>query len=259
MKKKAILSINFGTNDPASAAATIDVLEQEYLSDHPSCTLYSAITNLAVIDQMKEGGNYDVYAVRETMARMVLDGVTHLYAQPSYLMNGVEYTALVEMVESHKADFISVECGTPLLTTHEDMQTVCRALIEEFGGLTDEEGVVLIGHGSPHHTNMVYCALDYVFKDLGAEHFYTGTFNAFPQIDTVAAHVKKAGIKKVHLMPFMFAAGTSAMEGVCGDAQDSMKSRLTSAGLTVTAHRKCLGELSEVRSVFRDHLRATME
>ena len=57
----------------------------------------------------------------------------------------------------------------------------------------------------------------------------------------------------------MFVAGESAMEGVCGDADNSMKSRIEQAGYKVLAHRKCLGEYAGIRKVYRDHLNDCFE
>ena len=254
MRKKAIMSISFGTNDPGTAKRNIDRLEADYKAAYPGCPLYRVITNEAVIELMQDEGD-PVYAVREAMARMVLDGVTHLYAQPSYLLNGREYDELETMIYTHRADFIDVKVGQPLLHSHRDIERTAQALMEsEFADLSAEEAAVFVAHGSPHTSNATYCALDYVFKDLGYENAHVATFNAYPQIDTVIRHLKKAGTRRVHVAPFMFVAGQSAMEGVCGDAANSMKSQLTAAGFEVVPHRKCLGEYDGVRGIYLDHL-----
>ena len=100
MKKKAILSVSFGTKDPELERRTLDVLESEYQKVIPKADVYRAITNEAVIKikHELEGDEAPVYAVRETLARMVLDGVTHVYAQPAYLLHGREYEELKEMI-----------------------------------------------------------------------------------------------------------------------------------------------------------------
>jgi len=254
MRKKAIMSISFGTNDPDTAKKNIDVLEADYRASHPDCPLYRVITNESVIEQLQEDGD-PVYAVREAMARMVLDGITHLYAQPSYLLNGKEYFELEDMIYSHRADFIEVTIGKPLLHSHKDIEMTAKALMEsDYADLAADEAVVFVAHGSSHTSNATYCALDYVFKDLGYENAHVATFNAYPQIDTVIRHLKKAGTRRVHVAPFMFVAGQSAMEGVCGDAANSMKSQLAAAGFEVVPHRKCLGEYDGVRGIYLDHL-----
>lgn len=260
MKKKAIMSISFGTKLHDVSERNLHVLEADYRADHPDCDLYRVITNESLIKIIQAEGD-PVYAVRECMARMVLDGVTHLYVQPAYILNGSEYDELLDMVYGHKADFITVKCGTPLLTNHEDYVRVCKSIMEEdYKNLPANEAVVLVGHGSDHASNSVYCTLDYIFKDLGYEHTNVCTFNAFPQIDTVIRHLqRKPDIDTIHISPFMFVAGEMAMEGVCGDASNSMKSRLEQAGYKVIAHRKCLGEYEGIRKVYRDHLNSCFE
>ena len=260
MKKKAIMSISFGTKLADLTRRNLHTLEDDYRSDHPDCELYSVITNESLIRIIQKEGD-PVYAVRECMARMVLDGVTHFYAQPAYILNGSEFEELQEMVFSHKADFISVKCGNPLLTSHEDYVRTCRAIMEEdYDGLAPNEAVCLVGHGSDHFSNAVYCTLDYVFKDQGYENTHVCTFNAFPQVDAVIRHLQKnPAIDTVHIAPFMFVAGESALEGVCGDAENSMKSRIAQAGYKVIAHRKCLGEYEGIRRIYRDHLNSCFE
>ena len=254
------MSVCFGTKLHDVSERNIHALEADYCSDHPECDLYSVITNESLIRIIQKEGD-PVYAVRECMARMVLDGVTHLYVQPAYILNGSEYDELLEMIYSHKADFISVKCGNPLLTGHEDYVRTCRAIMEEdYPDLPENEAVVLVGHGSDHFSNAVYCTLDYVFKDQGFDNTHVCTFNAFPQVDTVIRHLRKnSAIDTVHISPFMFVAGESAMEGVCGDADNSMKTRLEKAGYKMITHRKCLGEYAGIRRIYRDHLNSCFE
>ena len=255
MKKKAILSVSFGTKDSDLEKKTLGMLEQDYSEVLPGTEIYRAITNDAVIQLRQQAeGEEPVYAVRETQARMVLDGVTHVYVQPAYLLHGVEYEELKDMVFSHKADFVEVKCGEPLLASQSDLEEVANALMGEYKDVSGEDAVCFVGHGSEHYTNAIYCALDYALKDQGFTNAHIATFNAYPKIDKVIDHLKKNGTKKVHIAPFMFVAGESAMEGVCGDDPESMASKLREAGFEVVPHRKCLGEYESIRKIFAAHL-----
>ena len=42
-----------------------------------------------------------------------------------------------------------------------------QAIADEFSALSDEELLVLMGHGTTHYANSIYAALDYSFKDKG--------------------------------------------------------------------------------------------
>ena len=261
MKKKAILSVSFGTKDPALEKKTIDVLEKEYQEAYPKAEIYRAITNEAVIKirHEAEGDDAPVYAVRETLARMVLDGVTHIYVQPAYLLHGREFEELQNMIFSHKADFVEVKCGEPLLASQDDLESVANAVMEQYKDIGEDEAVCFVGHGSEHYTNAIYCALDYALKDQGYANAHVATFNAYPKIDKVIDHLKKNGTKKVYITPFMFVAGELAMEGVCGDAPDSMATKLREAGFDVEPNRKCLAEYESIRNIYKDHLKAIYE
>ena len=101
--------------------------------------------------------------------------------------------------------------------------------------------------------------MDYALKDQGFDRAHIATFNAYPQIDKVIAHLNKQGVKKVHIAPFMFVAGDSAMEGVTGDSADSLATKLREAGFDVVPHKKCLGEYDSIRDIFKSHLKALIE
>ena len=73
MKNKAVLSISFGTKVPEIRERNTGALEADYRADHPDCALYSVITNGALIRIIQKEGD-PVYAVRESIARMVLEG-----------------------------------------------------------------------------------------------------------------------------------------------------------------------------------------
>lgn len=258
MKKKAILSISFGVKDQEMMKRNLDKLEEDYADLYPDFKIYRALTNETVVEQLRDSGNDSVYAVREVMARMVLDDVSYLYAQPAYILNGTENDALRNMIFSHAADFINVECGAPLLTTHEDFERTCNALMEG-RDMAGDEAIVFIGHGSRHYSNAVYCAMDYTLKDMGYANAHMATFNAYPKIDTVIGHLKKDGIKKVTVEPFMFVAGDSALNGVCGSGENSMKSRLSAEGFETKADIRCLGEFKAIRDIYTDHLKACIK
>ncbi|MBQ7245311.1 MAG: sirohydrochlorin cobaltochelatase [Firmicutes bacterium] len=260
MKKKAILSVSFGTKDAELEKRTLDVLEREYKAVVPKADVYRAITNEALIKikHELEGDDAPVYAVRESLARMVLDGVTHVYVQPAYLLHGREYEELVNMIFSHKADFVSVKCGEPLLASQEDLEAVSNAIMSDYK-LSDDEAVCFVGHGSEHYTNAIYCALDYALKDQGYDNAHIATFNAYPKIDKVIDHLLKKKTKKAFVSPFMFVAGESALEGVSGDGADSIATKLREAGFTVEAKRVCLAENEKIRDIFKKHLAVIAE
>lgn len=259
MKKKAILSVCFGTQNQVLEQNSISLLEKEYDSLMPGTPVYRATTNEALIKLSKENDSDPVYAVREVLARMVLDGITHVYVQPAYLLHGTEYEELLDMVYSHKADFIEVKCGEPLLASQDDLEETARALMSQYDNADKNDAFCFVGHGSHHYTNAIYCALDYCLKDLGYDRSHIATFNAYPMIDKVIEHLKKQSPNKVHIAPFMFVAGSSALDGVLGDGKDSMATAIRNAGFDVIPNERCLGEYPEIRKIFLNHLKAIID
>ena len=84
MRKKAIMSISFGTNDPETARRNIDRLEADYKAAHPDCPLYRVITNESVLGLMQDEGD-PVYAVREASPLILGIGIDeNFFAAPRY-------------------------------------------------------------------------------------------------------------------------------------------------------------------------------
>ena len=50
-----------------------------------------------------------------------------------------------------------------------------------------------MGHGTEHHVNPVYAALDYMFKDLGYENVHVGTVEAYPSLESALRLIRVSG------------------------------------------------------------------
>jgi sirohydrochlorin cobaltochelatase len=70
--------------------------------------------------------------------------------------------------------------------------------------------------------------------------------------------LKKKGIQKAWLMPFMSVAGDHAKNDMAGDEDDSWKSILTKAGVTCEPVLKGTAEYDEFVAIWTDHLRDAM-
>ena len=62
--------------------------------------------------------------------------------------------------------------------------------------------------------------------------------------------MKKEGIQKVYLMPFMLVAGDHAKNDMAGDDGHSWKNRLEKAGFQTEIILKGLGENEEFRKIY---------
>mgnify|MGYP000718389441 FL=1 len=140
----------------------------------------------------------------------------------------------------------------------EDYEEAVRQIMEE-AGLEQEETLVLMGHGTEHHTNAAYPALDYTFWAKGYPNVVVGTVEGFPEMDEVLKKLKERKAKKILLMPFMIVAGDHAKNDMAGEEADSWKSILEQAGYEVRPVLKGLGEIPGIRKMFVRHAREAKE
>ena len=129
--------------------------------------------------------------------------------------------------------------------------------MKEFGGLVKDEALVLMGHGTPHHANTVYAALDYMFKDQGYNNVFVGTVEGYPKLSNVIKLIKERSFKKIHLAPLMFVAGDHALNDMSGE-EDSWKACFETEGYSVECHLKGLGEYEGIRRIILRHLKTAM-
>ena len=121
-----------------------------------------------------------------------------------------------------------------------------------------DEALVLMGHGTPHFCNTVYAAMDYHAKAAGLSHVFVGTVEAFPDLDTLIAAVRRAGYRRVVLAPLMLVAGDHANNDMASDAPDSWKTRFSRAGLPARAVIRGLGEYPPVLELYESHLHSIL-
>ena len=189
------------------------------------------------------------------MIRMKQDGIRDVIIQPTHVINGLENEQMVKDALEFSEEFSSVRFGTPLLTDDFDHEDIIKAVTEEFSDLSEEDMLVLMGHGTTHYANSVYAALDYRFKDRGYLNIFLGTVEAYPAIDTLLRIAAQRKPRTVILAPFMIVAGDHAQNDMSGDTGDSWRSRFEAAGFQVRCVMKGLGQYPAVHRMFIEHIR----
>lgn len=253
--KKAILVVSFGTSYEETRKKTIDCIEQEIQNAYPEYRVYRAWTSKMIMKKLKVRDGVHVMNVCEAMEQMEKDGIEEVIVQPTHVMNGYENDRMTEDVKAYSSHFSRVVIGAPVLTCVEDQVKIIEAVAENLP-VAEDEALVLMGHGTEHFANSIYAALDYQFKDMGYPNIFVGTVEGYPELDNVKKLLKKSGLKKVALAPFMIVAGDHATNDLAGDEEDSWKSVLKSEGYEVRCILKGLGEYPQVRSLLVDHIAA---
>ena len=257
--RKAILVVSFGTSYEATRKVTIEAIEKDIANAYPDYKLYRAWTSKMILAKLKKRDNLHISNVKEAMEEMIADGITDVIIQPTHVINGIENELMKEDALSYRESFHSIRFGTPLLTSEEDNQTVINAIAEEFSYLSEEEVLVLMGHGTTHYSNAIYAALDYAFKDKGHPNIFLGTVEAYPSMQSLMKMIKAYAPKKVVLAPFMIVAGDHAKNDMAGDDPESWYSQFVQEGFQVETVLKGLGEYKGIRELFVKHVADTLQ
>lgn len=257
--RKAILVVSFGTSYEATRKVTIEAIEKDIANAYPDYKLYRAWTSKMILAKLKKRDNLHISNVKEAMEEMIADGITDVIIQPTHVINGIENELMKEDALSYRESFHSIRFGTPLLTSEEDNQTVINAIAEEFSYLSEEEVLVLMGHGTTHYSNAIYAALDYAFKDKGHPNIFLGTVEAYPSMQSLMKMIKAYAPQKVVLAPFMIVAGDHAKNDMAGDNPESWYSQFVQEGFQVETVLKGLGEYKGIRELFVKHVADTLQ
>lgn len=252
--KKAILIVSFGTSYAKTRKKTIDKVEQEIREAYPDIPVFRAWTSRMILKKLKTRDGIHFDNVDEAMERMAEDHVREVFVQPTHVMNGIENDGMIADVMKYRDRFDKIVFGQPLLTSIQDSMDTVDAVMEEAGNLPGDEALVFMGHGTSHHANAVYAALDYIFKNRDYDNVFVGTVEGYPELPDVMKMVKKGDYKKVHLAPLMLVAGDHAANDMSGDDGESWKSRFEAEGYEVECHLKGLGEYPGIRRIFLKHL-----
>lgn len=256
---KAILVVSFGTSYEETRKVTIDAIEADIAQAFPDYRIYRAWTSKMILAKLAKRDNLIIPNVKEAMEMMKNDGITDVIVQPTHVINGIENDLMKEDALSYQEDFHSISFGTPLLTSEEDNHAVIQSIVDEFSSLSQDEVLVLMGHGTTHYSNAIYAALDYKFKDEGYKNFFLGTVEAYPSMETLLRMVQEYQPRKVVLAPFMIVAGDHARNDMASDDPDSWRRQFEDAGFAVNTVLKGLGEYPGIRKLFIQHVKDALK
>ncbi|QHI71523.1 sirohydrochlorin cobaltochelatase [Aminipila terrae] len=260
--KKALLIVSFGTSHKETRDKTIGEIEKFISKAYPDRELRRAFTSSIIMKVLKNRDHIHIDNVTEAMERLATDGFEDVLIQPTHIINGDEYDKMMEQIEPFTTSFDTIRVGSALLTTSQDYDKVCHAIMAEVPELDmtkakkgdcENKALILMGHGTGHFADAAYAALDYRFKSLGYENVFVGTVEGYPDVELVLKHVKKYNPKEVVLMPFMVVAGDHAVNDMAGDEEDSWKVLFNKAGYKVSCILRGIGEFKGIQQIYLEH------
>ena len=247
--KKALLVISFGTSIK-NAQKSIENIENYLSLQYPEHDFFRAFTSRMIIKKLKDRDGKQVDFPDQALERIRKAGYSEVVCQSLHIINGVEYELTRKLVMGYEPHFEKLSLGKPLLNELSDYERAADMF------LTDAKkypALLLMGHGTHHHSNAAYSMLEDVFKYKGIDNVYIATVEGFPNIEYAAKKMKANGVKEVTLIPFMIVVGDHAINDMAGDDEDSWKNVLAQEGFDVKVELKGLGEYQEIAEIFYEH------
>ena len=255
MIKKAVLVTSFGTSHLDTLEKTIAAIENAIHEALPEFTLRRAFTSTIIMRKLKKRDGLEIDDVTSALSRLVEEGFTQVVIQPTHILCGEEYEKLCALTVPFMRK-LTISMGTPLLQTIDQHWDLAKAMMHLLPPAGEDEAILFMGHGSPHHANAAYALLQYLLDDMGAKNLFIGTVEGLPTLAQAIRRMQKnEKIRRVTVLPLMVVAGDHANNDMAGDQEDSWKNLLKAEGYEVTCLLRGLGESKAVQALFADHAR----
>ena len=278
--EKELLVVSFGTSFNDSRVTDIKGIEDALAKAFPDWSVRRAFTAQIIINHVQARDGEKIDNMDQALERAVANGVKTLVVQPTHLMHGAEYDEMCEALDAYKDKIENIVVAEPLLgevgndatVINADKEAVAKAVVAaavadgKFESIDkaaeDSTALVLMGHGTAHVAKVTYSQMQTQMEKLGYKNVFIGTVEGEPEetsCEAVIEAVKAAGYTKVALRPLMVVAGDHANNDMAGDDEDSWKSMVEAAGLTVECQIAGLGGIADVQALYVAHTKATID
>ncbi len=259
-RKQAILLVAFGTTVPEARKA-FDQIESQVKKAFPEVEVRWAFTSSIVRNRLLEQG-IKLEPPTVALAKLLEDGFNQVVVASLHTIPGEEFHDLYKDVEAFRnvsgGSHHKILVSRPLLSSRKNMEAAIKSLLSQAPkSRKSGDAILLMGHGSEHHpSDAIYAAMNYYAQDADSN-LHIATVEGQPGLDDIIPRLKKKGIRKVYLIPFMAVAGDHARNDMCGDKKDSWKSTLTQDGFEVECVLKGTAENPEIVNLWIDNIKAT--
>jgi sirohydrochlorin cobaltochelatase len=255
---KAVIVVSFGTTFDEARIKDIGGIENAIKIAFTNRDFFSSNTSNIVMKRNAQKGLY-IKDLAATLTDLKELGYTDVLVQPTHILHGEEYEKKVlETIVNFKNEFSLLTVGSPLISNKEDFSIAAAAIATQFPLLQTDEGIILMGHGSPRDNNKsfgnTYNNLQKSFDAMGLP-VIVGTVEEddSPNIDTVLNVLAMRNYKTVHMYPLMIVAGDHAHNDMYGNDEDSWKNKIEKLGVKTSGHLAGIGRNPAVQSIYVQH------
>ena len=261
--KKAMLVISFGTSHMDTRQKTIEACEKKLRDRFPDFDFYRSWTSKMIRKKLKNRDNEEILYPSQALDLLLENGYKEVYIQSLHLICGEEYNKMMNIIDNYRHKFDKILVGRPLLTSLEDYDYVTDLIkevsLEDTKSDNKKSASVWMGHGTGHHAHASYAAIDYRLSRNSIK-AYLATIEGYPEIEDMIFFLKKDGIEKIHLRPFLLVAGDHAKNDMAGqEDDDSWLNILKAEGFEVEVHMEGIGEFESIQDKFVENLTDAIE
>ncbi|MCL0066524.1 sirohydrochlorin cobaltochelatase [Thermodesulfovibrionales bacterium] len=251
MKKIPIVITAFGTTTKAKDTYDyMDKIIRERFFDHKIEWAYSS----RLVRDFSQKKNVHLKSPQQILSALSDEGYPWAVVQSLHLLCGHEFYRLVEEVSQSP---VRTSMGLPLLSDPEDYEAVTQGVGSSLSH-PKNEATVLVGHGTDHPAWTSYIAMSCFLKERYGPNLYVGAIGGHPSREDILRSIKQAGIKKVHLIPFMLVAGRHVQEDLMENT-DSWKASFAQEGISVSVEDRGLGFNPRIVEIFLEHIEAALD
>lgn len=275
----AIVLVAYGSAYPG-AMATYTRIVDRYQEEFSNSELRLAFTSEHIRRKVAEKEGVAISSPLTALADLQDHGHRDVAIQSLHIAPGSEFHETAFLLNGLKCirgrfGFRCLETGRPLLSSLKDCQRVSSALTPILNRIThegtmregrtigphrdsEEEAVILVGHGSSHPGECIYSQMAGILKQ-SHKNVFLGTLEGHPGLEEVIVNLEEARAKRAILIPFLLVAGGHVFKDVAGDDEGSWRSFIENRGFQARVHLQGLGESEEIVGLFLEHTKTAME
>ncbi|ETS93820.1 sirohydrochlorin cobaltochelatase [Veillonella sp. AS16] len=261
--KQAILVVAFGSTVDSAREQNIDSVVKYISQSFPDYTVKLAFSSRIIVKRLRERG-ITIPTEQGALEQLIQDGYTHVYVQPLHFTGGEEFDKLKHNILAHEGEgqLEVLRVGRPLVyyMAQEEHPDDYQILIDRFIrslNISDEDGLLLVGHGGLGSGNSSYGNLQFKLIRAGLTNVRVAVLENAPYITDVALPwewLDGKRPKRIYVHPLLLVLGDHAQNDLFGDGDDSAINEIAAAGYEVEPIHSALGEYDVIHDIFRQHV-----
>ncbi len=243
----AIILATFGSADDFIRKNIFDKLAEEISAAFPNFEVRQAFTSNFMIKKLARRKIF-MSTPAEEISKLRAEGFKRIILLPTLLTPGEEFDNKIKICAAPDVEIIP-----PLFSENcsSDFDKKIFATILDCFKKTEDEDLILIGHGSPHRHNPVYENL----QRLAGEKIHIGVIEETdtPNFSDVLKRLKKSRAEKILLAPLLFNGGVHVTNEIAGE-KNSWLLRLSEKNFKVRVIRDGLGSFKNFRKLYAEKI-----